>query len=254
MLCKKIFLLNTLLFSFVYADKFDVIKELENRAFSQEINLKPIEKQIQEQNFENGISKIYSETLKNIDIETRRIQGEDIFLENMKIDKKLLPQQEFDVKKFLLTNRIYIFMSESVPMEIWHTYGKLMHDKKLSNTTMVLRGCIGGNCTKIAPTSTFILKLKQYDKNKEINPNVIIDPLLFRKYKITQAPCVVFAQNTQTKDFSQSEGNDENFNAKNIYKSCGVWNLQWHLKQIQQKANSKELEEIISYLEPKGGV
>ena len=97
-------------------------------------------------------------------------------------------------------------------------------------------------------------ELKQYDKNNEINPNVIIDPLLFRKYNITQAPCVVFAQNTQTKDFSQSEGNDENFNAKNIYKSCGAWNLQWHLKQIQQKANSSELEEIISYLEPKGGV
>lgn len=56
----------------------------------------------------------------------------------MKQDKTKFTKEELDIQKFLDNNRIYIFMSESVPMSVWHTYGKLMHDKKLSNANMVL--------------------------------------------------------------------------------------------------------------------
>ena len=106
----------------------------------------------------------------------------------------------------------------------------------------------------IGPTGEFIVNLRKYDINNEINPNVIIDPLLFRKYNIEKAPCVVFAENVQTKVLSQSEGNDENFNAKNTYKSCGAWDLVWHLKEIQKNAYRLELEQIIKYLEPKASL
>ncbi len=256
MLYKKILLTSILSLNFLFADKFEIIKELEETAFKKgaEMDLSSVQKNIKIQNFDESISNIYSNAMKNVEIETKRLQGENVFLENMKQEEKKLTQKELDFKKFIVNNRIYIFMSESVPLDIWHTYGKLMHDKKLTNANMVLRGCIGGNCSKIAPTASFILGLKQYDKNNEINPNVIIDPLLFRKYNITQAPCVIFAENSQTKDLALSEGNEKNFNAKNTYKSCGTWDLVWHLKEIQKKANSEELKEIISYLEPKGSL
>ncbi|NUW25105.1 hypothetical protein HUX57_00235 [Arcobacter butzleri] len=256
MLYKKIFLISLIFTNCLLADKFDVIKQLEDEAFKkgQEMDLSSLQKNMKEQKFDDNISEIYSNALKNVEIETKRMQGENVFLENMKQNKTKFTKTELDFQKFLENNRIYIFMSESVPMDVWHTYGKLMHDKKLTNTNMVLRGCIGGDCSKIAPTASFIIRLKQYDKNNEINPNVIIDPLLFRKYNITQAPCVVFAESTQTKDSTQSEGNSENFNAKNIYKSCGDWDFVWHLKEIQKKANNYELEEIIAYLEPKGAL
>ncbi|MCT7910364.1 type-F conjugative transfer system pilin assembly protein TrbC [Arcobacter lacus] len=250
---KRIFF-ALILASTLVADKFDVIKKIEDSAFkkAQELDLSSLQKNMKEQNFDDNLSQIYSNTLKNVEIETKRMQGENVFLENMKENK--FTKKELDFQKFLKNNRIYIFMSESVPMDVWHTYGKLMYDKKLTNSNMVIRGCIGGNCSKIGPTVSFIIKLKQYDKNNEINPNVMIDPLLFKKYNITQVPCIVFAEDAQTKDLTQSEGKDENFNAKNVYKSCGDWNLVWHLKDIQKKANNYELEQIINYLEPKGGV
>jgi len=239
----------------LFADKFDTMKKLEDDIYlkNKEINLKDVQENINSHNFENNLSKIYDSVLKNVDIETRRLQGENVSIDNLTTLKNKKTSND-DIKSFLQNNRIYIFMSQSVPMDIWHTYGKLIYDKKLTNTSMVLRGCIGGSCTKIAPTGEFIVKLKKYDKNSEISPNIIIDPLLFRKYNISQVPCVVFAQDTQTKDLALSEGIAENFNAKKTYKSCGAWNLLWHLKQLQQEANSLELEQIIDYLEPKGGL
>ena len=253
---KKIILTICIFTSFLFADKFDAIKQIEDNAFKtgQEIDLSSLQKNMKEQKFSNSVSEIYSNALKNVEIETKRLQGENVFLENMKGIKADMSQKELDFQKFLENNRIYIFMSESVPMDIWHTYGKIMHDKKLTNTSMVIRGCIGGNCTKIAPTASFILNLKQYDKQNEINPNVIIDPLLFRKYDIKQAPCVVFAENAQTKNVSVSEGLDDNFNSKNIYKSCGAWSLVWHLKELNKIANSEDLKQMINYLEPKGEI
>ena len=253
---KKIFLTSLIFTGCLFADKFDAIKQIEDNAFKkgQEMDLSSLQKNMKEQKFHDSISEIYSNALKNVEIETKRMQGENVFLENMKQNQTKLTQKELDFQKFLESNRIYIFMSESVPMNIWHTYGKIMHDKKLTNASMVIRGCIGGNCTKIAPTASFILNLKQYDKNNEINPNVIIDPLLFRKYEIKQAPCIVFAENTQTKDFTQSEGKDENFNVQNIYKSCGTWDLVYHLKEVQKQANNPDLEHIIDYLTPKGSL
>ncbi len=118
---------------------------------------------------------------------------------------------------------------------------------------MVLRGCIGGSCANIQPTINFMLNLFAKDEKNKMSPNVIIDPLLFRKYDIKQAPCVVFAENAQTKNVSVSEGLDDNFNSKNIYKSCGAWSLVWHLKELNKKANSEDLKQMINYLEPKGG-
>lgn len=237
------------------ADKFDEIKELENKAYkeSKNIDLSSVQKNIKDLNMEENLSKIYENAIKNVEIETKRLIGEsDIQLENMKQLSKNFSKEELDIQKILNKTRIYIFMSKSVPVDIWHTYGELIYNKKLTNTSMVLRGCIGGNCTKISPTITFIKSIKQYDKNSVIDPDIMIDPLLFRKYQIEQAPCIVFADNIQIKETSISEGVDDNFNAQNIYKSCGVWDLNWHLQEIQKKANNENLEQIINYLEPKG--
>ena len=254
---KKIILLGLIASSsYLFADKYDDMKIIENKAFenSQEIDLSVVSKNLEKNDFQNNLSEIYKQAKKNVDIETKNLIGEsDESVENMNSLKteKTKKIQAVDYQKFLQKNRIYIFMSESVPLDIWHTYGKFMHDKKLYNSNMVLRGCLGGNCEKIKPTADFIVSLKQYDKNNEINPNVIIDPLLFRKYEISKVPCIVFAEDVQTKDLGISEAKDENFNSKTIYKSCGDWNLTYHLKNIQKQSGSLELEQIIDYLEEK---
>lgn len=251
---KKIFLSLALLATTVtFADKFDDIKVLEADVanMQQNIDLSGVQKNLQQNDFQKEIENIYSTALKNVDVEIKKMRGDNVFLEDMK-DKATLTQEELDLQKFIKNNKIYVFMSESVPIDIWHTYGKAIYDKKLTNASMVIRGCMGGSCTKLKPTAQFIYKVKDYEKGHTIDPTMMIDPLLFRKYNITKVPCVVFAENAQVKDTGLSEGIDENFNADKIYKSCGAWSLNWHLKEIQKEAQNKDLEHIIEYLEPKG--
>lgn len=231
----------------IYADKFDNVKELENKAFeeSKNINISQVKTNINQSNFEQNISNIYQNTQSNIEKERKRIVGES--KEEMNNLSKLEKgkNNQNNTINFIQKNRIYVFMSESVPIEIWNTYGTYMSDNKLINSSLVLRGCVGGNCEKIKPTADFILSINKHDKNHEINPNVIIDPMLFRKYNITRVPCVVYAEDVKTIDLRMSEGNDENFSAKNIYKSCGDWSLEYHLRELQKQSNSISLQEMI---------
>lgn len=248
---KRIISISILVLSFncnLIADKFDNIKVIENKANEEakNISMSSLKNNTNANNFEININNIYNQTQKNVEIEKKRIMGE----ENKSVDNMTIEKSEsINIETFLSNNKIYIFMSESVPLEIWYTYGKFMHDKKLSNTNMVLRGCIGGNCTYIKPTADFILSVKKYNKSEEINPNIIIDPMLFRKYDITRAPCVVYAENVQIKDIKLSEGNDENFKSDRVYKSCGDWNLLYHLREIQKQSDSFTLKKAIDYLE-----
>lgn len=253
---KKISLGLLIISVFLFADKFEEMKKIEENIFLQtkEIDLTGVQNNYNAGNFEENLSKIYNEVAKNVDVETKRIQGEDVSLENMSPIENININKKEQTLSFLKNSRVYIFMSESVPLDIWKTYGTLMHEKKLENTNMVLRGCIGGSCANIQPTINFMLNLFAKDEKNKMSPNVIIDPLLFRKYDIKQAPCVVFAENAQTKNVSVSEGLDDNFNSKNIYKSCGAWSLVWHLKELNKRANSEDLKQMINYLEPKGGI
>lgn len=236
-------------------DKFDLMKKIEEKALidSKNIDLTNLKQNVEVQNkllqsdeFENK----YEQVKKNMDIEIRRMSGEDVALEDMRMSVK----KNMDIQKILARNKIYIFISESIPLSNLHAYAKVISDKNLTNTLMVLRGCVGGNCREMKKTIDFANKISEYDKNKKVIPNLIIDPMLFRKYDLKEVPCVIYAENVQIKDISISEGNDENFNASNTHKSCGAWDLLWHLKSIQKGINSKDLEQIINYIEPKGGV
>ena len=112
MLYKKILLTSILSLNFLFADKFEIIKELEETAFKKgaEMDLSSVQKNIKIQNFDESISNIYSNAMKNVEIETKRLQGENVFLENMKQEEKKLTQKELDFKKFIVNNRIYIFL------------------------------------------------------------------------------------------------------------------------------------------------
>lgn len=230
----------------VYADRYDNIKIIENKAYQEtkNINIEQIKNNINQSNFEQNISNIYQNTQANIEQERKRIVGESKEEMNnlSKIDEA---KNKSNTNNFIQKNRIYIFMSESVPHEVWNTYGTYISDNKLINSSLVLRGCIGGNCEKIKPTADFILSINKHDKNHEINPNVIIDPMLFRKYEINRVPCVVYAEDVKTIDLRMSEGSDENFSAKQIYKSCGDWSMEYHLRELQKQSNSRELQNII---------
>ncbi len=107
---------------------------------------------------------------------------------------------------------LYIFMSSSVPLEVWWNYARYMEENNIKGA-FILRGCIGG-CRYIRPTLEFIERFLTEDGRNEsgLSVEVWIDPLKFREYRISKVPCVA------------KEGSKEI--------SCGDWNMEYHLRKL----------------------
>lgn len=146
-----------------------------------------------------------------------------------------------------LNGRIYIFMSASVPKETWRGYAKTIDALNLNdNVIMVMRGCIGG-CEKFKPTLNFIQDVLVEDKNKGgYKARVAIDPMLFRRYNIKEAPTVVYAKGLKVDNPDLSEGIERNIVVKpKIFRSTGDWNLKYHLDQLYKSSNEPFIKQII---------
>jgi type-F conjugative transfer system pilin assembly protein TrbC len=143
--------------------------------------------------------------------------------------------------------RIYIFISSSIPKETLVEYAKAIDTFGLGNNMiMVMRGCIGG-CEKIKPTIKYITNIitDGGEVKKGLKAQVWIDPLLFRKYGINKAPVFVYAKNVRTEKNELSEGLDSNLKAQPIvYISEGDWDIEHHLKILYQKSKSPSLQKL----------
>jgi len=115
-------------------------------------------------------------------------------------------------RKLENTPTVYVFISSSVPLEVWWRYAHYLVEKKI-NGVFVLRGCIGG-CKYIKPTLVFLRRfLTEEGKNKKGLPvEVWIDPRLFRDYQVKVVPCVAV------------EGRKK--------LSCGDWSMEYHLRML----------------------
>ena len=101
--------------------------------------------------------------------------------------------------------RVYVFMSSSVPKEVWEVYMDYALQKKVP-AVFILRGCVGG-CRYVRPTIDFIR-----DVLGERPLEVWIDPVKFREYGVKAVPCVAV------------EGKEK--------LSCGDWSMEYHLKEL----------------------
>lgn len=146
------------------------------------------------------------------------------------------------------TDRIYIFVSSSVPKETLIEYAKSIDELGLNNrAVMVIRGCIGG-CKYIKPTLKWISSiLHENGKNKDGIPiQFWIDPLLFRMYKINKVPCIAFAEDVRTVQIGLSEGLKYNLKTKPKFAlSCGDWSLVYHLRQLYKKTKNPKLKTLL---------
>lgn len=148
--------------------------------------------------------------------------------------------------------RIYIFMSSSIPKEVWSQYAEAIDRLGAGGKVIfVIRGCIGG-AKKITPTLKFmqdILK-KDDDPKKRYKAQVWIDPLLFRKYGISQVPAFVYAKGVQLENKELSEGLDKNLKSNPItFVSYGDWEFAYHLKQLYKTSRSVTIQNMIGRLE-----
>lgn len=110
--------------------------------------------------------------------------------------------------------RLYIFISESVPMETIRRYVLDAYKiRKFTNVSILLSGGIKTNRT-IKPTIQFVFNATKIDKNckgiqcKRYNIDVLIDPVLFNRYKINKVPAFVLADLETIKSYC-SEGSSQ---------------------------------------------
>ena len=148
--------------------------------------------------------------------------------------------------------RIYIFISSSVPGVTLKNYVKAVSHLKERNIRLVLRGFIGG-ARHVKPTLTFIKDLIFEDpscnplrgKCATYGAQVIIDPMLFTRYGIDRVPAVVYAPSVSVTDDKMSEGLNSNTKVPGHYVLYGDVGLEYAIEKFLKETSSKGLEGLL---------
>jgi len=123
-------------------------------------------------------------------------------------------------------DRLYIFISSSLPTDTLRAYVQDLNDLGEPNITLVLRGFVGG-MKKVKPTLDFIEGLVKQDPACDgsepcayYRANIDIDPLAFRYFGIKRVPAVAFINNVRLVNGDDSigaEGNIETRGTPRVY-------------------------------------
>jgi len=177
--------------------------------------------------------------------------------EDNKTEKKENLQRLDKIGNNFQNDRLYIFISSSIPFEVIRNYiREADRIGKYNNIVFVMRGFING-AKYILPTVEYISKLLVKntacnvvkEKCEFFNANIIVDPLLFSRYGIQEVPTFVYAKNLNITDHGLSEGMDENVSVSNCWKISGDANFTYAINKLIEKADSDFLRYISSKLE-----
>jgi type-F conjugative transfer system pilin assembly protein TrbC len=110
-------------------------------------------------------------------------------------DRVINPSQPEKPKSSISLGRTYLFISSSVPEATLRNYAKDM--SIVPNASMIMIGFVGG-MKKMAPTAQFISNILikdptcRNDSCLGYSTEILVDPLLFRKYGISRVPALVY--------------------------------------------------------------
>ena len=151
---------------------------------------------------------------------------------------------------------LYIFISSSLPENTIRAYVQDVALLNEQNTIIILRGMIG-QPAKLKETAKYIKKIIQKDpecekKCKVYKVRFAIDPALFGKYNITEAPAFVYDRNVKT--MRQNTGNDtEDKSVGEFYKLKGDVSIEYALEIFRRETKEKELEKLLGHLKVEYG-
>ena len=198
---------------------------------------------------------------KRLSRETERVKKEvfgneiDSYYKDLLGEKGKREQKEKDQKKKMQrlspNERIYLFISSSVPEMTLRTYTEQIAGLRDKNIVVLMRGFIDG-MHKIGPTLKFIGELLAKDpacgqRCGDYGVNVEVDPLLFRRYGIEQVPAVVYVPDIEV-DRPGSEGLGQNAKVGRSYTFYGDSTLSNCFERINEQAKSASLAAVIKGL------
>lgn len=238
---------------------------------SQDINIKEISKKENKEidtniNYyknsdANKISENINKEVKSLEFQKKVEANKDYIFKDKDLNfdekmgnykKEIEPQKTINYKnKFLNSDeRLIIAISSSIPDEVLKNYFKSLGDNN-EDVLFVMNGFIGNDPKKIMPTLEYISRiLNKDDSSKDIKDKnkylfrVDINPKLFAKYNINEVPAVIFVKNYNPYMEIQGNGLGDESN-ENVYISYGDSSVRYALEQINKKAKSKGLEELI---------
>ncbi|MFA7463823.1 MAG: type-F conjugative transfer system pilin assembly protein TrbC [Syntrophales bacterium] len=151
--------------------------------------------------------------------------------------------------------RIYILVSSSVPLQTLRSYAHDVDRLRDGNIVIILRGFIRG-MKKIKPTLDFIQAVRagseacrHGDANCGIyNAAVLIDPLIFHRYGVEEAPAFVYARKVKVRDPAMSLGAVGNAGAGDYFLLRGDVSLEYALAAINREAGSPFLDAVLDSL------
>jgi len=147
--------------------------------------------------------------------------------------------------------RVYVFVSSSVPLETLRTYAAQIDKAGDRNIVMVLRGFLEGNNRKKA-TQRFVSSVLIKDPSCKSSVTqcsifktlIEIDPLLFKRYNVFDVPSVVYASDIKLLTTIGSEGIESNASVNKHYKVQGDASLDYIIDTINNEARKPSLRAL----------
>ncbi len=151
------------------------------------------------------------------------------------------------------SERVYIFVSSSMPLQTVRNYVSSLARLGDPRIVMVMRGFVNG-MSGIQPTIRFVadaLKKEPLCSPAEtecgmLPANLVVDPLLYRRYSIDRVPAVVFARGVRAENPGLSEGDIRNTDISDSYSLYGDASLEYILQAIQRESGASSLKELLA--------
>ena len=137
-------------------------------------------------------------------------------------------------------HRLFLIISSSIPFKTLRRYVFQIADNDLP-IQMVLRGLLPGsdNGKYFMPTIKYITRLIKYKgRTGYYDMHVDIDPLIPEKYNINKVPALIYDVNYNPQTFTTI--------GDKAYVVYGDVDLEYGLKQIENKTDSKYIKEVLN--------
>ena len=182
--------------------------------------------------------------------ETERIKTQ-VFGENF---ARFYPDNVTNERKGKLpeSERVYVFISSAMPLQTVRNYAASVARLGDPRIVMVMRGFVGG-MTRIQPTIRFVADaLKRHPSCSPaegecdmVPANLVVDPLLYRRYAIDRVPAVVFVRGVKTENPGLSEGDVKNTDITDSYTIYGDASLEYIFQTIGRESGASSLKKIL---------
>lgn len=198
---------------------------------------------------ENTYREFQEKVMPEVETWKNRLQYENGRIILRDTPKNKTPEANVTKKRFLADDeRIYVFISSSMPKETLRNYASSIDRLKDSRIIMVLRGCIGG-CRKLMTTAHFVQSIVAPSGNKQLQVEVQIDPNLFRLHDVGVVPAVVFARGVRLDVDEGSEGDLNHIQSSpTSYAVFGDASLDYAIEKINARVSNPRLKAILAEL------